>query len=53
MKKKLAAISACVILILVSIAFPVSRAPPYQPSTPNPASAQIDDHFIINFNIIG
>ena len=52
MKKKLVAISACVMLILVSIAFPVSGDPPFEPSLPIPASAHIDNHFIINFNIV-
>lgn len=52
MKRKISAILACVILILVSIAFPVSGDPPYQPSNPDPTSALIDDLFIINSNII-
>ena len=42
MKKKLVAISACIILILVSIAFPVSGDPPFQPILPNPPSGSIE-----------
>jgi len=41
MKKKLIAIYICVILILVSIAFPVSGDPPYQPSNPYPPNGLI------------